>query len=72
MSDYQNSEVPSTGSPPVPQLVIEHAVTTDFIGTDEPWPPVEDGRWALVRRLPHARTLWRRVAISEIPLLRGR
>jgi hypothetical protein len=44
------------------QFVIEHVVTIDGANA-EPWPPVE-GLWALVRRLPDGRTLWRQLRLE--------
>jgi hypothetical protein len=47
-------------------LIVQHEITDDF-PDGRACPPIDDlGRlWALVRRLPHQRSLWRAIWINE-------
>jgi hypothetical protein len=43
---------------------IFYIITDDHID-GLPWPPSEDGFWALVRRLPDGTSLWRKIELRD-------
>jgi len=47
----------------VQYLLIERAITDDT-PDGQPWPPALQDRWHLIRSLPGARTLWRRISLN--------